>query len=229
VARVLHGVAGRIEYQFSGEMPQEPLAVLRRGRAHCVGLSNLAVALLARLGIQARVARGLLFQPESGRFVAHRWIEVYYPDAGWAFSDPTESIHYVSAFHVLVSPPGEADGDYDPVLEVSRAPRLERIEDGLVVVDLRPRRRSRLAERRLRSVQYAATVLGYVTGSDPGTVTLSGGGRRRQLVAEPGRPFAFPGLEPGTYTLSGRFGPVATSQTVGVGAAELVQVRVMPP
>ena len=64
-------------------------------RAYCVGFAELAVDLLRRVGISARTVQGILrTDPGADGYEAaiggvyHRWIEVYYPDRGYVFSDP---------------------------------------------------------------------------------------------------------------------------------------------
>jgi transglutaminase-like putative cysteine protease len=65
------------------------------------------VDLLRRVGITARTVQGVLrSRPDSAGYEAriggvfHRWIEVYYPDTGFVFSDPSSSINSVDARYV---------------------------------------------------------------------------------------------------------------------------------
>jgi hypothetical protein len=77
------------------------------GRADCVGFAELAVDLLRRVGIRARTVQGILrtepahpaYDPRIGG-AYHRWIEVYYPDRGYVFSDPSTSINGVDARYI---------------------------------------------------------------------------------------------------------------------------------
>jgi transglutaminase-like putative cysteine protease len=104
VERILAGLAGFVRYDPDRVRRQEPSAVFAERRANCVGLSELAVDLLARVGISARTVQGVLkSEPGSAGYdaaiggVYHRWIEVHYPDRGDVFSDPSASINGVDA------------------------------------------------------------------------------------------------------------------------------------
>jgi len=227
VSRLLHAIAAHTTFRIGDDVPTAPDEVLTRREAHCVGRSNLAVAALATLQIRARPARGLLLETNTGRAVPHRWIEVFYPDAGWVFSDPTESINYVSPLHVVLTPPEAPDPEYRP--GGRPPPRLEHHSDRLVAIDLRPARYSPLAERRLGVTQYAGAIVGQVVPPTAGRLTLIGRGTRRTLAIRAGRPFAFPGLEPGAYTLESEFDGESRTQTVRVADAELIHVEVTAP
>lgn len=107
VEKVLLGVAEFVRYDTDRLRRQDPSSVFASRRAHCVGLSELAVDLLRRLGIHARTVQGILrTAPERDGYVAaiggayHRWIEVFYPDRGFVFSDPSASINGVDARYI---------------------------------------------------------------------------------------------------------------------------------
>src|SRR4029077_15989418 len=104
VARILMALAARVRYDADRALPQDPATVFASGRADCVGFAELAVDLLRRVGVRARTVQGILRtnpgQPAHEARIAgayHRWIEVYYPDRGWVFSDPSASINGVDA------------------------------------------------------------------------------------------------------------------------------------
>ncbi len=109
VSRILVAVASRVRYRYDPERlrPQDPAAVFASGLADCVGFAELAVDLLRREGVRARTVQGILrtdpqeqaFDPRIGGSY-HRWIEVYYPDRGWVFSDPSASINGVDARYI---------------------------------------------------------------------------------------------------------------------------------
>jgi hypothetical protein len=107
VRRLLLAVASEIRYDADRDRNQDPAAVFASRRAYCVGYAELAVDLLRRVGISARTVQGVLrtdagadrYDPEIGG-VYHRWIEVWYPDRGYAFSDPAASINGVDARYV---------------------------------------------------------------------------------------------------------------------------------
>jgi transglutaminase-like putative cysteine protease len=107
VERILAGVASYVRYDTDRSRRQDPASVFASRRGHCVGISELAVDLLRRAGISARTVQGVLrTKPASEGYeeriggVFHRWIEVFYPDTGFVFSDPSSSINSVDARYV---------------------------------------------------------------------------------------------------------------------------------
>ena len=107
VRRLLLGIAARVRYDPDHLRRQDPAAVFASGRAYCVGLAELAVDLLRRVGIPARTVQGILragpgseaYDPAVGG-AYHRWVEVYYPDRGYVFSDPWTSVNGVDARYI---------------------------------------------------------------------------------------------------------------------------------
>jgi hypothetical protein len=107
VSRILIAIASRVRYDPDLRQPQDPATVFRAGRGSCVGFSELAVDLLRRVGIRARTVQGIVrtrpgepsHEPRIGGSY-HRWIEVYYPDRGYVFSDPSASINGVDARYI---------------------------------------------------------------------------------------------------------------------------------
>jgi transglutaminase-like putative cysteine protease len=107
VSRILVAVAARVRYDGQRGRPQDPAAVYASGRGDCVGFAELAVDLLRRVGIRARTVQGILrtgsAEPAHDARIGgsyHRWIEVYYPDRGYVFSDPSTSINGVDARYI---------------------------------------------------------------------------------------------------------------------------------
>ena len=107
VEQILAGVASAVRYDGDRSRRQDPASVFASRRAHCVGYSELAVDLLRRVGISARTVQGILrAKPGTEGYdsriggLYHRWIEVYYPDRGFVFSDPSVSINAVDARYV---------------------------------------------------------------------------------------------------------------------------------
>jgi transglutaminase-like putative cysteine protease len=104
VERVLSAIASSVRYDTDRSRRQDPASVFASRRAHCVGFSELAVDLLRRVGIPARTVQGILrvragsdgYEEGIGG-VYHRWIEIYYPDRGFVFSDPSASINSVDS------------------------------------------------------------------------------------------------------------------------------------
>ena len=110
VERILDALAARVRYDPDHVRRQDPSAVFAEKRANCVGLSELAVDLLRRAGIRARTVQGVLKTepgtPGYDRLIGgayHRWIEVHYPDRGFAFSDPSASVNGVDARYLPFS------------------------------------------------------------------------------------------------------------------------------
>jgi hypothetical protein len=103
VGRTLAWVSGNIRYELDRTAPQDAPSVLGRRSAYCTGLARLSVALLAARGVTAREVPGWV--ADEG---PHRWIEVWFPDRGWVFSDPLRHHNFVPATYV---PMVAADGD----------------------------------------------------------------------------------------------------------------------
>jgi len=107
VERILAGIAGAVRYDGDRARRQDPASVFASHRAHCVGFAELAVDLLRRIGLTARTVQGVLrtgsdaegYDSHIGG-VYHRWIEVYYADRGFVFSDPSASINGVDARYI---------------------------------------------------------------------------------------------------------------------------------
>jgi transglutaminase-like putative cysteine protease len=107
VERILSAIASSVRYDTDRSRRQDPASVFATRRAHCVGFSELAVDLLRRVGIPARTVQGILrARPGTDGYEAaiggvyHRWIEIYYPDRGFVFSDPSSSINSVDSRYV---------------------------------------------------------------------------------------------------------------------------------
>lgn len=110
VRKILLGLVSRIAYDPDRLRRQDPAAVFASGRAYCVGFAELAVDILRRAGISARTVQGVLrTDPGADGYEAaiggayHRWIEVYYPDRGYVFSDPCSSVNGVDARYIPFS------------------------------------------------------------------------------------------------------------------------------
>ncbi len=107
VERILAGIASSVRYDADRGRKQDPGSVFASKRAHCVGFSELAVDLLRRVGITARTVQGILrttpgtegFDSHIGG-IYHRWIEIFYADRGFVFSDPSSSINGVDSRYV---------------------------------------------------------------------------------------------------------------------------------
>ena len=156
VERILEGVATAVRYDADRSRKQDPAPSYASRRAYCVGFAELAVDLLRRAGITARTVQGIL-RTRSGvdgydshiGGVYHRWIEIYYPDRGFVFSDPSASINGVDARYI---PFGRRDArtaaraDADGRRDVG-PPRLSRRCDFPATLRVRLRACRRIATR----------------------------------------------------------------------------------
>ncbi len=193
-SRILGWVSRNVRYELDRAASQEPEAVLARRAAYCTGHARLSVALLTAVGIPAREVSGLVLgrQGEAARF--HRFIEIDYGPAGWAFSDPFSSHHVVPATYVPLA---------SSVVETG--PRLPRglvraRQGGLVTVDVYPAAGDHVVARRAFEHQRAAALRVTVEGGRAEEVVLDGGGlRRRQALARGETTFV--GLPAGRYTV----------------------------
>ena len=176
---ILSWIADNLTFDTSITTPADALSALKFRKAYCVGYSNLTVALLRAAGIPARVAHGYLppgyewgFSKEywgvkvnDGGF--HAYLEIFYPDTGWVFSDAEHSNHFVDPFHIVlrldgIEIPGAYKGGY---LEVDKATfyTIFQEDDKTIMVDELPVPKQKRLGRRLDNVQHTAFVTGSVT------------------------------------------------------------------
>lgn len=147
VERILLGIAAAVRYDPDRSLRQDPEGVWRSRRAHCVGFAELAVDLLRRAGISARTVQGVLRTPpgsdayeKSLGGAYHRWIEVFYPDRGWVFSDPWASVNGVDARYIPFSRRALERPRELTIEEGSRRGSLDyrTVEAGAATVRMRP-------------------------------------------------------------------------------------------
>lgn len=219
--RILSWIADNLVFDTSITVPSDAVSALKYQKAYCVGYSNLAVAMLRAAGIPARVAHGYLppgyewgFSKEywgvkvnDGGF--HAYLELYYPDTGWVFSDAEHSHNFVDPFHLILrldgmDMPGSYRGGY---LDVDKATfyTIFQEEDRTVMVDELPSPRTKRLGRRLDDRQHSALVNGSVTdrSGNPvakGTAVLWKEGRGEQHHFTNGR-YAVAVTAPGRYRL----------------------------
>lgn len=176
---ILSWIADNLVFDTSITVPNDAVSAFKYKKAYCVGYSNLAVALLRAAGIPARVAHGYLppgyewgFSKEywgvkinDGGY--HAYVEIYYPDAGWVFSDAEHSHNFVDPFHILLRLDGLEmhrvyKGGY---LDVDKATfyTIFREENKTVMVDELPFPKEKRLGRRLDERQHSALVTGRVT------------------------------------------------------------------
>ena len=87
--------------QLPGRTEADPLAnfLFDRKKGHCEYFASTMAVMLRSLGIPARVVNGFRggeFNDLNGSYIlrsrdAHSWVEVYFPEYGWATFDPTPS------------------------------------------------------------------------------------------------------------------------------------------
>ncbi len=175
---VLSWLADNLTFDASITVPSDAVSALKFRKAYCVGYSNLAVAMLRAAGIPARIAHGYLppgyewgFSKEywgvkvnDGGF--HAYLEIYYPDIGWVFSDAEHSHHFVDPFHIILrldgmEMPGSFKGGY---LDVDKATfyTIFKEEDRTIMVDELPLPKEKRLGRRFDERQHSALVTGRV-------------------------------------------------------------------
>ncbi|MDH4162334.1 MAG: transglutaminase domain-containing protein [Nitrospirota bacterium] len=183
---ILSWIADSLTFDSSITVPADAVSAFKFRKAYCVGYSNLAVAMLRAAGIPARVAHGYLppgyewgFSKEywgvkvnDGGF--HAYLEIYYPDTGWVFSDAEHSQHFVDPFHIIlrldgIEMPGVYKGGF---LDVDKATffTIFKEEDRTVMVDELPFPKEKRLGRRLDDRQHTALISGQVHASSGGTV-----------------------------------------------------------
>jgi transglutaminase-like putative cysteine protease len=96
--------------QLPGRMEADPLAnfLFNRKKGHCEYFASSMAVMLRTLGIPARVVNGFRggeYNDLNNSYIlrsrdAHSWVEVYFPEYGWATFDPTPSVAAPSATDV---------------------------------------------------------------------------------------------------------------------------------
>jgi hypothetical protein len=205
---ILSWIADNLTFDTSITVPSDAVSALQNRKAYCVGYSNLAVAMLRAAGIPARVAHGYLppgyewgftkdywgVKVNDGGF--HAYLEIYYPDTGWVFTDAEHSHHFVDPFHIILrldgmEMPGVYKGGY---LEVDKATfyTIFQEEDRTSPVDELPLPKQNRLGRRMDDRQHSALVSGSVsdrsgTPVGKGTAVLWKDGRGSQHPFNDGR------------------------------------------
>jgi hypothetical protein len=194
VSRILGWISANVRYELDRTLAQDPRAVLERRSAYCTGHARLAVALLDALAIPAREIAGYVVDDFSGGAAAgfHRWIEVFYDDRGWTFSDPLASHNFVAATYLrLASSMVESDLP-GPALLLSRDNRIEEI-------DMQAPAPARLVLARANGKgRRAAALRVLVPGFPDAEAELIGPDSRRSQSVRRGAA-VFLGLAPATY------------------------------
>ena len=176
---ILTWIADNLTFDTSITVPADAVSAFKYKKAYCVGYSNLAVAMLRAAGIPARVAHGYLppgyewgfskdywgVKVNDGGF--HAYLEIYYPDTGWVFTDAEHSHNFVDPFHIILrldgmEMPGAYKGGY---LDVDKATfyTIFHEDDRTVMVDELPLPKEKRLGRRMSDRQHSALVNGTVT------------------------------------------------------------------
>ena len=223
-SRILDWVYQNITYDSGKQTRQDARSVVQTRRGNCVGYTRLIIALCRSLGIPARYVHGYLptgydwgvsreycgVKILSGGF--HAWVEVYYPDIGWTFSDGEHSKNFADPYHILT----RIDGiDINPgyyqggELSVDKATTytIAEEENTTVVIDYLPEPEKKILARRRYPQQYG-TVWGEVSNSlgqlvSEGVVYLWKGNKGIPFPFDRGR-YSVVGLESGAYKITFR-------------------------
>jgi hypothetical protein len=218
VSKILGWVARNVRYELDRAQPQTAEDVLARRSAYCTGFARASVALLRAVEIPAREVGGYVVSDPLGAWgVAadastpapfsgfHRWIEVYFDDVGWVFSDPRSSHHFVPATYLPVASPLIDTAAHRDAELLGRDRDFEAVDTYLDA----PNRV--LARRNGHERRAAAVAVLLLSGSGAGgssgapreawgEAALRGGGLTRQSQLRGGRT-SFVGLDSGSYCL----------------------------
>ncbi len=222
VTAVFNWIVDERNYDASRGTPQDGRSVFYNRRGSCVGYSNLSIAMLRSVGIPARYAHGYLppgyewgiskkywgVQISGGGY--HGWVEVYYPDAGWCFSDLLHSKNFVDPFHVLryidginLNPRNIQGGSLD--VEEATTFTIFQEENATLAVDQLPFPKKDFLARQWGPQQFG-TIHGVVKDRSgkpvpKGNLTLWQGMEGRIFPLENGV-YSLVGLEEGTYRVT---------------------------
>ena len=228
VQRVARWMADNIRYEVN--TPQDAAAVYRTRMGSCAGQTRLMMAMLRASGIPARYVRGFLppggiwgFEKQywgvnikSGGF--HAWIEIYFPDQGWVFSDVLHSLFFVDPHHLLMQISGtDLNPSYETTvtgedgnirMEEGTSWTIFQEDDQTRVVDALPEPKNTRLSRRT-GPQTSCAVSGQV--KDPsgkpvksGDFILWQGGQGKVYPLDKKGRFGMAGFECRSYSLSVR-------------------------
>ncbi len=222
VSSIFHWIVDNHTYDAGRNTPQDGRSVFYNKRGSCVGFTNLSIAMLRSLGIPARYAHGYLppgydwgiskkywgVQISGGGY--HAWIEVYYPDVGWTFSDLLHSKNFVDPFHILryidginLNPRHVRGGSLD--VEEATTFTIFNEENSTLAIDQISRPQKDILARQLGKQQFG-TIYGLIKDASgnpvsKGSVVLWEGMKGKVIPFEKGL-YSLLGLEDGTYRLT---------------------------
>jgi len=222
VSAIFNWIVDNHTYDAGRNTPQDGRSVFYNRRGSCVGYTNLSIAMLRSVGIPARYAHGYLppgydwgiskkywgVQISGGGY--HGWVEVYYPDIGWTFSDLLHSKNFVDPFHVLryidginLNPRNIRGGSLD--VEEATTFTIFKEENTTLALDQLPKPQKDILARQFGKQQFG-TIYGLIKDASgkpipKGSVILWEGIQGKVIPFEKGL-YSLLGLEDGTYRLT---------------------------
>ena len=119
--------------------------ILSQREVNCVGLVNLSRYFLDKLGVKTRYVTGIAYLPSDQATMRlegsalHRWLEVYYPDVGWVFSDPAGKVNFVEATYIVIAVEQLHDVNLLRSLAFHAEVELLKLEQGLQTIGYLPK------------------------------------------------------------------------------------------
>jgi len=219
---ILNWIVDNSTYDAGLNTPQDGRSTFYNKRGSCVGYTNLAIAMLRSVGIPARYVHGYLppgydwgiskkywgVQISGGGY--HAWVEVYYADSGWTFSDLLHSKNFVDPFHVLrytdgvnLNPRNILGGSLD--VEEATTFTIFKEENATLAIDQLPSPQKDILGRQEVGQQFG-TIYGLIkdpagTPIPKGSMVLWEGDRGKVIPFERGV-YALLGLQTGTYRVT---------------------------
>ena len=251
VTVIFNWIVDNFTYDAGRGTPQDGRSAFYSKRGSCVGYTNLAIAMLRSLGIPARYAHGYLppgydwgiskkywgVQISGGGY--HAWVEVYYSDVGWCFSDLLHSKNFVDPFHVLrytdginLNPRNIRGGSLD--VEDATTFTIFQEENATLAVDQLPLPKKDFLARQTGSQQFG-TIHGKVRDSSgkpvlKGSLVLWEGIQGRIIPFEDGI-YSLLGLNDGEYRVTIRaegYGEVEKNLQARKGEVKEVDLVLSP-
>jgi hypothetical protein len=252
VSAIFNWIVDNHTYDAGRNTPQDGKSVFYSKRGSCVGYTNLSIAMLRSVGIPARYAHGYLppgydwgiskkywgIQISGGGY--HAWVEVFYPDIGWTFSDLLHSKNFVDPFHVLryidginLNPRNIGNGSLD--VEEATTFTIFKEENTTLAVDQMPMPRKDILARQYGRQQFG-TIYGLIKDASgkpipKGTVVLWDGIQGRMIPFEKGL-YSLLGLENETYRLTIRvdgYGEIEKNLQAIKGEVKNIDIFLPPP
>ena len=251
VSSVINWIVDNYSYDAGRNTPQDGKSVFTSRRGSCVGYTQVAIAMLRSLGIPARYAHGYLppgydwgiskkywgVQVSGGGY--HAWVEVYFPDIGWAFSDLLHSKNFVDPFHVLrytdginLNPRNVQGGSLD--VEEATTFTIFKEDNSTLPIDQIPSPKRDILARQDREQQFG-TIYGYIQDSSgkaipKGTLVLWEGNRGKVIPFEKGL-YSLTGMESGSHRITVKadgFGEMEKSLQANRGEVKNLNIVMSP-